>query len=107
MRFFYFDNITQSPTIDTDAVLCDDAARYTQVFDAENEFYIETWRDKSGRREMKCASFQKPNTEFAKMNRDELARKHNFKPAHLIALDIPTKEFDRIIKEFDIIPIEI
>lgn len=107
MRYFYFDNERNAPVLV--ALPCEymDDPRYVQVFENESPFYIETWRDKSGRREMKFASFQKPNTEFATRERELAARKNHFVCDHLITLDVPTNEFEAILKDFGIIPIVI
>lgn len=105
MRYFYYDKKNNVPVLVALPCQFTGNTRFVQVFENESPFYIETWRDKTGRREMKFASFQKPNTEFANRGREQAARKNNFVCYHLIALDIPTKEFEAMIEDFGIIPI--
>lgn len=105
MRFFYFDNEENKPVLDS--LFCDftDDPRYVQVFETTLPFYVETWHDKKGRREMRFATQEKPNSENATRGREMAELQHSFVCDHLVALDIPTKEFEAIIKRFDIIPI--
>ena len=104
MRFFYFDNERNKPVLVSFPCEFVDDPRFVKVIENESPFYIETWRGKGGRREMKFASFQKPNTEFATREREFAARKNHFVCDHLVALDIPTQEFEAIINRFGIIP---
>ena len=107
MRYFYFDNEKNAPVLV--ALPCEftDDPNFVQVFETAAPFYIETWRDKEGRREMKFATQEKPNTESARRGREMAELQHSFVCDHLIALDIPTKEFEAIINRFGIIPIVI
>ena len=108
MRYFYFDNKNNIPVLVALPYEHENDKDYTTVFENDFNLYIETWRDKSHTRQMKVAypaNSAKPNSEFATLCRKQAAEQNHFICDYLISLEIPTIEFESIIKDFGIIPI--
>ena len=67
-------------------------------------FYVEEWRDEMNRC-LKVATIYKPDSEPAKMARKEAAEKNKFNLVYLVSLEVPTDEFENMIRDFEVEPI--
>ena len=107
MRYFYFDNKNNIPVLVALPYEHENDKDYTTVFENDLNIYIETWRDITWNRQMKVAypAKAKPNSELATLCRKQAAEQNHFICDYLISLEIPTIEFESIIKDFGIIPL--
>ena len=119
MRFFYYDKINRAPVLSDHVDIYEIESqifRYMKIYDlggindgtgssnSPYNFYIEEWRDDRNRI-MKVATIYKPNSEAAKWTREEAANTNHFELKYLVSLEVPTDEFENMIRDFKVEPI--
>ena len=119
MRFFYYDKQKRAAVRNVRYYeMSKHYERFMKIFDLGGtgdgtnspnnpyNFYVEEWRDDQNRA-LKFASVYKPNSEWAKIARENAAKEHHFKMINLVSLEVPTEEFENMIRDFKVEPINI
>lgn len=116
MRYFLYDKIHRRAVDHVDPFIGEQIDVYMRIYDLGGcsdgtgspnipyNFFVEEWRDETNRH-LKFASIYKPNSEPVKWARKEAAAKHHFNMVHLVSLEVPTDEFEKMIHDFKIEPI--
>ena len=116
MRYFLYDKIHRRAVDHVDPYVGERIDVYMRIYDLGGSgdgtnspnnpynFYVEKWRD-NGARCMNFATTHKPDSLAAKMHREALAAENGFDLIHLVSLEVPTDEFENMIRDFKIKPI--
>ena len=116
MRYFLYDKIHRRAVNRVDPNVGERIDVYMRIYDLGGcgdgtnpptnpfNFYVEKWRDNYVRC-MNIATTHKPDSEYAKMSREALAAENGFDLIHLVSLEVPTDEFENMIRDFKIKPV--